>query len=519
MAVDTPSPLTQVNLASSTRLAPLGIAPATPAPAPVAVVPDPAAPAHPLKAPGKEKEGNVDKSASVMDTSGALSEPESPKTLGDDGTSVLDRTMDTLPTEVSEAHPEPAVREHHTTGKPEVTIADLVKYLTKDVNSTRQNKTACMYFLFLLCITLLLILERLILEEETFFRDVSMRTALQAVKYDFMESDPELETDFLDNVEDLDSFWKWTKSAVQNIWPEGTLTNAMKDPKDGMTWTGPNNVPQDTERVNIPLGFILLRQFRVDTEKDCPTGLNTPSDAAAATPAPAPAAAKTTGPTCFPPFNSDTVSTASRTPTPPTLPAEDLAVFLSSFDCNNSPNKKKGSFVNSIPREGEATVFSQPSKAFSVLLFTHNDLPSVENILTELEKSNWVDEATRGIFLEAITYNQADSKYVFTSALVEKLATNAYIPSIQSIPFKFLAQWSWTEQVTLGLDAFIFIFVIVDFLEFVLRQKMDRDIHQAASTGLCGGVSPWAFFRMAMAGIYFITAYFRGMLVCFALSA
>ena len=306
--------------------------------------------------------------------------------------------------------------------KVEITVGDLVKYLTKDVSKKRQTNSVRFYFLFLVTFTAVLALERLGNQERTFFRDISIRRQLNAVGTNFMNTEADPST--FHSINSYESLWGWLIPAIESIWPVGTLKEPIGGPGNpDMTWTGPSTLAADPERVNIPLGLILLRQFRVRPEP-CDFGAQLQ-----ALPNDLQASLALNASSCFPVYSDQVISTDS------------YSHNGQEFVCNN--NQTKGLYLNSIRRSGAVHTYNEPSKAFSEILYTEQSFErSIHPRLTDLQKNKWVDEATRAVLVEMVTYNQADGNFVFTSLLIERLATNNYIPSLKSIPFDFLVLWS-----------------------------------------------------------------------------
>ena len=380
-----------------------------------------------------------------------------------------------------------------------ITVGDVVKFMTKDVMRERQSRIAMFYVLFLLCFLLLLYQERLGHQETIYLSSVSVRLRLQATRqHGYLNKEPEQNLPFVfENLEDIEGTWKWIRQSVDNLWPEGSLKTPIDESIENR-WSGSS--PQyTTHRVNIPLGVIVLRQFRVEDEESCSSGAQMDV-------IPKVLQDEMTK-SCAPGLTADNVNTKPYGPVP------NVDEY---FICNNDPKKAKGTFVNSKPRFGSHADYNQPTKAFTILLKTRLKLADALDTLNNAERDKWIDKNTRAVMLEFVTYNQAEGEFVFTSALIEIHPTNAYLKNIETTPFVLLSLWTMREKLTFGLDFFIFAFILGDFFNFMYRQKTDRDVRKIKeSPGLFRGISPWALFRMVMLGEFLISSYYRIQLVCF----
>eukprot|EP01064_Diplonema_japonicum_P033326 TRINITY_DN6527_c0_g1_i1.p1 TRINITY_DN6527_c0_g1~~TRINITY_DN6527_c0_g1_i1.p1 ORF type:complete len:1045 (+),score=296.13 TRINITY_DN6527_c0_g1_i1:52-3186(+) len=376
--------------------------------------------------------------------------------------------------------------------KVEITVGDLVKYLTKDVHKKRHKKALPLYLFFLAMFTLLLVLERIDGESSMiFFRDLGTRIQLHAAPEAYLSSESPEQSKFT-GIKNYDDYYAWLEAAVERIWPAGSLNaNLDNSTPPGMTWTGREAEPADPLRINIPLAFILLRQFRVNGVL-CDFG-----EQIKAIPETMRADMNISATTCFPSFSNDDLSI-------------DPYSHFGGPNWTSNVHAPTGTFVNSIPRTGVVHSYDSPTKAFTVLLEVNKAFNNdIRQQIANLKSQKWIDEATRAMFVEVVTYNQADGGFVFTSLLVERLATNNYVPSSQSIPFHHLTLWSTMRYVILILDCISITYVIYDFCSFVYILKSDRDLFPPAGFS---GVGVWGFFQCVMLGQFLAAYYYRARL-------
>eukprot|EP00659_Diplonema_papillatum_P011616 gene11616-17909_t len=320
----------------------------------------------------------------------------------------------------------PAESRASTTERPtevEITVGDLAKFITKDVHRTQSTKALPMYVLFLTVFTLFFILE--LVEGETspsFFRDLGSRMQLEAAPLGYLGSEEEGSSMFHE-INSYETFFAWLEAGVGKVWPQGSLDQPLSSDPDE-TWSGRKDEPADPQRANLPLGFVLLRQFRV---KGGPCSFG---NQLSAIPQSLWAVLEINATLCYPEYSEDALTTEPYT-------SHDGAVTWTS-----NVNASRGSFVNSVPRTGVVNSYEKPTKAFTVLLDVRRSFNTdVLMQIRYMRDNGWVDEGTRAVLVEVVTYNQAEASFAFTSCLVEILATNNYVPSTHSSPFHFLTLW------------------------------------------------------------------------------
>ena len=361
-----------------------------------------------------------------------------------------------------------------------IMIGDLIRYITKDVQKSRQYSIFPFYLSFLIIFFVMLYFELIDESEDLFYRDVGVRMQLKAAARDFVNDD-ESKSEFHE-VDTYKKYHDWLKGAITDIWPAISGPTSFAD-NPNMTWTGSTTKPPDKAQVHVPLGFLLMRQFRVKP-KLCPTTMVEKAMPSHWLP-------KVKLLNCTQAYTRQTVSHY------PFGPGDK---WLSNIDRSKQVNLR-GQYVNSIPISGFVNGYDVPAKAFTELLRIEQNITTVLNYIEQLIVTDkWIDEYTSAVSLEVITYNQAYDSFVFTSLLVEKLPSGAYLPRVRSTSFHYLTnRWD-----ILTLDVMSLIFIVYDFAYLVYRLKSDKDL-----LGPIRGFGIWGMFQCIMFALYCAAYYYR----------
>eukprot|EP01060_Flectonema_neradi_P035712 TRINITY_DN6648_c0_g1_i1.p1 TRINITY_DN6648_c0_g1~~TRINITY_DN6648_c0_g1_i1.p1 ORF type:complete len:1101 (+),score=187.61 TRINITY_DN6648_c0_g1_i1:64-3303(+) len=366
----------------------------------------------------------------------------------------------------------------------DITIGDLQKFLQKDVLKKRHYKILPSYVLFLIVLLVQVSIELLDSESAiTYIRDAGSRLEFGALNPAALTND-EGEDDATESpfsqIDSFSSYWEWLEAAVNQAWPVGTLVQDKASWGPNMAWSGPKDQPVDESKVSIPIGALVLRQFRVKPAScEYTEQRRMVNDT------------EVVETTCFGQYSRSQVSTE---PYPSGNP-----LYLSNID------KPQGQYVNSIPIYGILENYITPEYAFTELLFVDQaHHPNTTSHLNKLKTSGWIDEATRAVALEAITYNQADSNFVFLSLLVERTTTDNFVPTFKSIPFHHLAFFDFERYVVFCCDIFIALYVLCDFSFLIFRLKFDKEL-----LGPTAGFGLWGVFQCVMLYHFCLTYYYR----------
>ena len=415
-----------------------------------------------------------------MSTKRADVEREAPLLSAADSFSLDDRSERTM----GEQDIPEDIQQDHEKSQRDISIGDLQKFLQKDVLKRRHYRILPSYVIFLTVLAIQVSIELLDSESAvTYIRDAGTRLELGALNPTLLTNDEgeedALKTPFSE-ISTYSSYWEWLENAVRQTWPAGTLRQDKASWGPNMAWSGPTNQPVDESKVGIPIGLFVLRQFRV---KVTSCGYTEQRKMVNDT--------ETIATECYAPY---TRATASVEPYP-----KDNPLYLSNLD------KPSGQYVDSIPIAGILGSYVTPEKAFTELLFVDQaHFPNITSHLLKLKTNAWIDQATRAVALETITYNQADSNFVFISLLVERTTTDNFVSSYKSIPFHHLAFFNFERYVVFCCDIFIVAYVLCDFTFLIFRLKYDKEL-----LGPTAGFGLWGVFQCVMLCQFCLTYYYR----------
>eukprot|EP01062_Namystynia_karyoxenos_P042739 TRINITY_DN3129_c1_g1_i1.p1 TRINITY_DN3129_c1_g1~~TRINITY_DN3129_c1_g1_i1.p1 ORF type:complete len:1111 (+),score=331.21 TRINITY_DN3129_c1_g1_i1:124-3456(+) len=343
---------------------------------------------------------------------------------------------------------------------------------------------------------------------------------------------------------------------------------------DNMTWAGAaSHERQDPSALAGPLSFIVLRQFRVELE-DCadpeltalPAGLgkilkrDTSSGDGPAR--------------CYPPFGRETASVAQHNGTEnATAPhcaycrcqekycerclrclpemccnstlgvlakaewpcgiettlgncTADPFVDIFSPDTNSTPtcqtspippyysNARTTPFmarvVDSVPFHGMVEAYTEPSMAYTQMIDLNQSLTHGLLTTCALRRASWIDEGTRAVLVEFVTYSQAADMFTFTSLSVERLASGNWVTHARSVPFRYLSLSASSNKgwmaFLFALDLFSFLYILGDFVWFVYLAKADRDMRDESDFAQVG---LWGLLSCGMFAVFVSTFYYR----------
>eukprot|EP01062_Namystynia_karyoxenos_P009808 TRINITY_DN13476_c0_g1_i1.p1 TRINITY_DN13476_c0_g1~~TRINITY_DN13476_c0_g1_i1.p1 ORF type:complete len:786 (+),score=260.53 TRINITY_DN13476_c0_g1_i1:74-2359(+) len=203
----------------------------------------------------------------------------------------------------------------------------------------------------------------------------------------------ELQIGAFEAIHTRNEFWVWLKDMVEHVW----------EPLQG------GNASRLTQHANLPIGHILLRQFRVRTH-DCAH----PGVLSARTLSRIPQY-------CNPEWDDGQQSTAPYGP--------------------NGTWVSNAMLERPINLEATSTAFhdySDPSLAFPVLFPLHETVAQMRAHLAELEQGEWVDSATRVVIIDVLTFNPSIEAFSLNHLYVEFFATGSIVPGMHAYPFELM---------------------------------------------------------------------------------
>eukprot|EP01065_Artemidia_motanka_P018200 TRINITY_DN21521_c0_g1_i1.p1 TRINITY_DN21521_c0_g1~~TRINITY_DN21521_c0_g1_i1.p1 ORF type:complete len:961 (+),score=283.30 TRINITY_DN21521_c0_g1_i1:201-3083(+) len=102
-------------------------------------------------------------------------------------------------------------------------------------------------------------------------------------------------------------------------------------------------------------------------------------------------------------------------------------------NCRHDPPDPRA--VNSVNVQGVLDAYEEPSDAFTLYLSFDRPLNAVLNEIDFLQKSNWVDDATRMVSVEQLSYNSVYHGFMFAVMSLELSEGGLAFPRVETIPF------------------------------------------------------------------------------------
>eukprot|EP01012_Entosiphon_sulcatum_P036052 TRINITY_DN4587_c0_g1_i2.p2 TRINITY_DN4587_c0_g1~~TRINITY_DN4587_c0_g1_i2.p2 ORF type:complete len:357 (-),score=62.37 TRINITY_DN4587_c0_g1_i2:1906-2955(-) len=302
-------------------------------------------------------------------------------------------------------------------------ITAIVAYLQKQAFRRIVAKELAVFLVFLVCLTILLSLQRFsTMYSDGFFAVGSAKGFVKPTEFNGIDHPAE--------------FWTWFSGLTSRLW--------------NVTGVGDSN-----RDANYPLLFLLLRQFRVNSES-CPStpGYSVlPQQTMAALPQ-----------SCYPKYTKDSNAEAAFGPSSQWLPNSRLTVK-----------------VNSNAAVGILQTYDNADAAYAM------EIPfslSVNDALTNvdyLRTNNWIDTATRAVAVEFTTVCPSTQTFVFVSLVVEFTESGWVEVYDKYIPFTFenwrLEKGAVKAWVCLVLDVIIALTVLYSLFAALRSIRLNLIIH------------------------------------------
>ncbi|KAJ9463868.1 hypothetical protein DIPPA_03278 [Diplonema papillatum] len=306
----------------------------------------------------------------------------------------------------------------------EISVLAILQYLVKEVKKHRMYKLLPFYLLFFIfLVSAAAITQFEGTESATYYMNIGVK--------DLFSANYEDETGMNDgffNIVDEPSFYDWFELAATRVWQSGAgLTQANQ----------------------VPLGFMVLRQWRVDPQ-DCQG---------------APGARALSPDTrqslkeCYPTYNSGDLSCASYGP-------------ALRWKCNaNIPNP-----VASVSLEGALEDYDNPDYAFSTLFpYTWTQAQVMQEIAV-LRTSGWIDQQTRLISVGYVMYDKLTDAFVHLELVLEVTAEAVWRPNVQCLAFRLYSLSEAADYSVLVLDSLVLLWVAYDLSRLIYTIKQDQEL-------------------------------------------
>eukprot|EP00756_Hemistasia_phaeocysticola_P065850 Hpha_TRINITY_DN8833_c0_g1::TRINITY_DN8833_c0_g1_i2::g.141691::m.141691/K04986/PKD2; polycystin 2 len=226
------------------------------------------------------------------------------------------------------------------------------------------------------------------------------------------------------------AFWDWAENLVERVWDARYQ----------------NDMARLTSAANLPLGYLLMRQYRVQNIPCALPGVLT-QDARSRIPS-----------TCTPEWGRPhEVSTA---PYGPNL----------SWVCSRDLERP-------INVESVSTSFhdySNPEEAFPALLALKRNKTEIMREVKAMKDDLWIDQATRVVIVDIITFNPSIEAFALNHLYIEFFATGSVAAGMHAYPFELYHFDTSSRQLVFTCDIVVAFFtglIAIQFFLSVLRRR------------------------------------------------
>eukprot|EP01059_Diplonema_ambulator_P037532 TRINITY_DN9974_c0_g1_i1.p1 TRINITY_DN9974_c0_g1~~TRINITY_DN9974_c0_g1_i1.p1 ORF type:complete len:903 (+),score=295.72 TRINITY_DN9974_c0_g1_i1:869-3577(+) len=338
-------------------------------------------------------------------------------------------------------------------------VSRIIKFLEKDILRLHMRSRIPWFLLFMIILHLNLWL--VVLD----INDAGHYYMNQGSKVDLGDSV------FL-NIGTLDDFWSWMQNEATHMWDV-----------------------KEVESPNKPLGLLVVRQFRVSAEDSAteerrmiPKHIDTYLRN-----------------TTLPSYSSSWVDQRDFVPHPRNPVAEGILApdrkppWKSNIGFSKTSNQlmPRGTIV-----QGRLATYDVPEYAYTMYFEFNESKADVLSELQALQTLRWVDDATRVVFVEVVSFNIAKRSFLLTSFAMEISSTGLVLPTVHLFPFVIHNFWQQKFIFVFMLDIMIMIFTVCDmgdlFWTLTKRSPDDKTIIQL--------VDVWTVIQLSQ-GILFTLCY------------
>eukprot|EP00754_Rhynchopus_humris_P045858 Rhum_TRINITY_DN5343_c0_g1::Rhum_TRINITY_DN5343_c0_g1_i1::g.17182::m.17182/K04986/PKD2; polycystin 2 len=296
-------------------------------------------------------------------------------------------------------------------GHETIELRTLKRFLVKDIDRARSWGQIPFFFVWLLSLTLLVTLS-----EMCTAGSYNMLYQLEQSHHQ------ELELQKFHEISSIPDFWTWLDLVTKHLW--------LRD-------VAPNNVP---------LGFVLLRQFRVQNVSYVMPKVVAPRFRA------------TLPSSILMDWQEGSVSTAPYGPNKTWVPNRDLPVSIDVLTVDTKFNQ-----------------YDDTGDAFTITLPFLSTMDEVKLQMKFLQDNGWIDLATRLVIVDILTYNPAVGSFAVNHMYVELFASGSTVAMTKAYPFKIL-QLGGLQTGVLVLDILVLVCMLYAVVSTVSTIKMNRDI-------------------------------------------
>ena len=257
----------------------------------------------------------------------------------------------------------------------EVGAAELLQVVRRDIAKARAYRMLPCYLIFLVVVTLIPWMSRLSNSRYNELYHLEKANTQELLLADFM------------GIESVDAFWVWYRKVVNQTYLMG------------------GNGKRLAQLSNIPVGFLLVRQFRVES-----TACWRPSVISGNLRAQIPDA-------CYGEWEDATMSTRP-------------------FGVNGE--WRPGSSITVLAVSTMFHTYSGTDDAFTISLPVSQPRDVSFAEIDNLQANNWVDQATRVVIIDILTFNPSIDAFALNHFFIEFFATGSVVAGSKAYPFDLL---------------------------------------------------------------------------------
>ena len=320
----------------------------------------------------------------------------------------------------------------------EVPVLSILQYLVREIKKIRQYRILPFYILYLVALTVVSALTRFEgFNGSVYYTNVHVKQGMSAMHHSASTQTPyDPLQDTFHHIEDESSYYRWLNTAVARVWDDHVTPAAAN--------AGAVN--------NLPLGYLVLRQWRVVEEADC----TQVQSFRALSPR-----SRVTATRCNPPFSNDKLAKA-----PYGGPSGN--VYRSNADTSFP--------VELVEVTGTLHTYDDLSDVYTVLHSYDATKAAVLASLATLSTDGFVDQKTRALSVAYVSYNQPSKTFVYSEFCVEVTHHGMWLPSVRSIAFHFFHLDTPGGYAVIILDGLILLWLVRDALFVIISIKREQDL-------------------------------------------
>ena len=337
----------------------------------------------------------------------------------------------------------------------EIPVLSILQYLVREIKKMRLYRTLPIYLLFMISLVTVSALTRFEGTKGTVYHhNLGVRRRLLADKASSGNGD-----DLFFLIDSRQRYYDWLQAAVEKVWDDIALTAASQQQSN-----------------NINLGYLFLRQWRVLSESGC---VHTQALRALSP------KARQFAATCVPAYSSSLLSSAS-------------------FGIGNvyQSNQDIPFPFSAIGVDGALYTYDELGECFTVLFDYSQQKIQILSEVAGLQQNNFIDEQTRALSVGMITFNQADSTFIYVDLVVEVTESGIWLQALRSTAFSLFSLDTAKDYFILILDILILLFLVRDAIFLVVSVKQEQELNLQGYFTI-GNWNTFIFVFLLTSGFYY----------------